>query len=82
MSDTKPLQERLKESITILKKVKEMGIHETDPAYKELSGRFSDWVKGEGWSGDIEFIRYNRKAQVNLPVKKGKYATVNLLVNR
>jgi hypothetical protein len=34
MSDTKPMQERLKESITILKKVKEMGIHQPKD-YKE-----------------------------------------------
>jgi len=83
MSDTKPMQERLKESITILKKIKEMGIHQTDASYKELSSRFSDWVKGgESWSGDIEFTRYNRKAQVSLPTKIGRYASVNLLVNR
>ena len=78
---TKPIQERLKESMTILKQLNELGVHKTNPAYKELSEKFNEWVRGgDSWSGDIEFPRYNRIAQVSLPVKLGRFATCNFLV--
>jgi len=78
---TKSTQERLKESISILKQLNDIGVHSTNPAYKELSGRFNDWVRGgEAWTGDIEFPKYNRIAQVSLPVKLGRVATCNFLV--
>jgi hypothetical protein len=80
---TKPIQERLKESISILQQLNDLGVHKTTAAYKELSEKFNEWVRGgEAWSGDIEFPRYNRIAQVSLPTKPGRVATCNFLVKR
>ena len=53
---TKPTAERIKESMAILKQLQDLGIHITDPSYKELSGRFNDWIKGgEAWVGNVDF---------------------------
>jgi|UniRef100_A0A6C0HFZ4 hypothetical protein len=77
----KTQDERLKESIRILSKLKELGVHVTDHSYKEISGRFNDWIKtGEEWSGTIEFPKYRRTANIHLPVKQGKYAKCDFLV--
>ena len=76
----KTTEEKLKESIHILSQLREAGISHYDPSYKELSTRFSDWVKGtEVWSGTIAFYRYNRKAVINLPQKKKYTAKVDFL---
>jgi hypothetical protein len=80
MAAVKPMAERLKESITLLNKIQELGIGKTDPGYKELSAKFSEWVKGgEVWQGTVDFVRWNRRAHVLLPVKPGAIAKVDLL---
>lgn len=76
----KPIKERLQESMEILGKIRELGIPPTDPGYKALSTKFSEWVKsGEPWSGHVDFELWNRRAQVILPRKKGTPAKCNLL---
>jgi hypothetical protein len=58
-----------------------LGINQNDIGYKELSAKFSDWVKGgEEWQGTIDFYRYNRRARVVLPTKPGQYAKCDLLI--
>jgi hypothetical protein len=77
---TKPMAERIKESMAILKQLQELGIHTTDPSYKELSGRFNDWIKGgEAWVGNVDFYRWNRRAKVLLPTKLGTIAKCDFL---
>lgn len=77
---TKPTAERIKESMAILQKLQELGIHPTDPSYKELSGRFNDWIKGgEAWVGNVDFYRWNRRAKVLLPIKPGTIAKCDFL---
>jgi hypothetical protein len=76
----KTLEERLRESMDILKKVRDLGIADTDPGYKALSAKFSEWVKtGEAWSGKVDFFLWNRRADVILPTKKGVHAKCNLM---
>lgn len=76
----KPLKERLQESMEILSKVKQLGIPDTDPGYKALSAKFSEWVKtGESWTGKVDFELWNRRAHVILPRKAGTPAKCNLL---
>lgn len=76
----KTTADKLKESMTILQNLRDAGVAATDPSYKELSKRFSDWVKGtEPWNGKIDFYRYNRRAVVNLPVKARYLAKLDFL---
>jgi len=77
---SKTTKEKLQESIHILSKLKETGVVDTDPGYKELSHKMSAWVKGdEPFKGTIDFIEYNRQAHVSLPTKLGKVAKVDFL---
>ena len=81
MTSIKSKEERVKESITILNKIKGLGISAMDPGFKELSIQFSEWIKGtESWTGEIELHRYQRTAKLHLPIEKGKTATCNLIV--
>ena len=77
----KTTKEKLQESMTILSKLKETGVDASDPAYKELSQKFSAWVKAddEPYKGTIDFPECNRKAHVVLPTKRGKVAKIDFL---
>jgi hypothetical protein len=79
-NELKSIEEKVKESIQLLSKLREIGIAPTDPSYKELSGKMSEWVKGtEPWNGTINFYRQNRRAIVNLPQKKKYVAKIDFL---
>lgn len=74
------MAEKVKEAVTILKKLKDLGIPETEPGYKMMKEKFDAWIRSdESWSGDVYFPRFGRRAEVNLPTKAGRVSTVNLL---
>jgi hypothetical protein len=76
----KSTEERVRESMSILKKLQELGIPSTDPSYKELSTRFNEWIKGgETWVGNVDFYRWNRRAKVLLPTRPGAVAKCDFL---
>jgi len=77
----KTTKEKLQESIHILSKLKETGVVDTDPGYKELSQKMSAWVKAENqpFKDTVDFVEYSRQAHVNLPTKLGKIAKVDFL---
>ena len=81
ISDCKPREERVKETITLLKRMLELGIPATEPGYKMLKEKFRDWCKedGEAWIGEVYFPRFGRRAEVVLPIQKDRAATVNIL---
>lgn len=80
MSTVKPQTERLKEAMEILHKLKLLGVKDNDPDYKELSGKFNDWIKmGPTWTGTINFYNYNRKAKIVLPIKPQATAKCDFL---
>ena len=68
--------------MSILNKLQDLGIPKSDPAYKELSGKFSEWVKGgDTWQGNVDFLRFNRRAKVLLPTRPGTVAKCDFLVH-
>ena len=78
----KPQTERLKEAMEILNKLKVLGVKDNDHDYKELSAKFSEWVKmGPSWQGTVNFYNYNRKAVVLLPTKPKATAKCDFLVH-
>jgi hypothetical protein len=80
MSQVKTTQERLKESMTILRKLQGLGIPSDDPDYKILSSKFNDWIKGgPQFQGTIDFVPWNRKAILLLPVKTGFVAKCDFI---
>jgi hypothetical protein len=75
----KSLADRLKEGVTLLLKLREVGITDTEPGFQELKAKISEWTKSEdAWSGEIEFARYGRYANVILPSKPGVVASMTL----
>jgi hypothetical protein len=76
----KPQSERIKETITVLKKLKEMGVSPQDAGYVEIKEHLDKWIQGgDKWEGIIQFSRFDQKAEMNIPVKIGKELMVKLL---
>ena len=76
----KMTNERIQESMSILQKLKDMGVSSNDPSYKQLSSHFNTWIKGgDSWVGTVDFYRYNRRAKVILPTKPGTVAKCDFL---
>jgi hypothetical protein len=79
MPDLKPKGDRVKESIEILKKLRDLGVIEREPGYVLTKEKFSEWVNtGEAWSGDIYFPMLQRKAEIVLPARSDRVASLLL----
>ena len=73
--------ERLKEGITLLKKLRETGIDAEDIGSKNIQKAISEWVTtGEEFTDIIPFARYDRNAHISLPKYVGKNASAILKV--
>jgi hypothetical protein len=83
-SPDKPKEERLKETIQLLKRLQEAGIHHTDPGYTEIKRLLSEWVRAEPVPAVarhmIEFPRYGRQAFLVLPKRADRAAEITLKV--
>jgi hypothetical protein len=68
---TKTRQERILDSVRLLKKVKEIGA-DRDTGYPELKGILDRWIEdGLSFSGKIPFPRYGRYIDLFLPWRSG-----------
>jgi hypothetical protein len=77
----KKKEERIAESVKLLKNMEEIGILETCEGYIEFKKVLNTWVTtGEAWKGKIRFHAYGRMADVILPSKDKSYASVMLRV--
>jgi hypothetical protein len=75
----KPKADRVQEGITILKKLREVGIPPTDPGFTEIQNAISAWVRtGEAANHRIVFSRVDRIAELVLPRKRGAVANCTL----
>jgi hypothetical protein len=75
---SKSVSERIKESVTLIAQFKELGVAETEPGLVQLRQQMNEWIRGAStWAGRIEFPRFGRYADVNLPDRTGKVATVD-----
>ena len=77
----KPVADRVKEVVEILKKISGLGIPIESDEVQELKSRFDAYIKeGECWSGQISFANYGRVACVVLPKSARKTIEVTLKV--
>jgi hypothetical protein len=80
--DGKPLKskmDRVKESITILKKLQELGIPKTEPGYTQTKQLLDEWIAGgDLWSGRVDFPRFGRRAELVLPVRPDKSVSMKI----
>jgi hypothetical protein len=73
--------DRLKETIRLLKELERVGITATEPGYTEIKEMMTQWVKdGVKNARSIELVKYNRVADVALPSRADKAASINLRV--
>ena len=73
--EIKPMNDRLKETINLLKQILGLGISDTDPTYLEIKKYLNDWIKSEDKQikeYSFEFVRYGRKGTLTLPWKANK----------
>lgn len=69
----------MKETITLLKKLQEVGIPTIDSGYKEIQARMTAWVNtGEPETFSIAFARVDRRAEVVLPRRADRAASISL----
>jgi len=77
----KTKEDRLKETIRLLKELGRVGYSALDKGYNEVKAVLSQWVTdGEPVDVDIEFPRHNRLAKVSLPKGDDKAAGIVLKV--
>jgi hypothetical protein len=82
-SPPKPKEDRLKETLEILRKLEEFGIVRTEPGFQEIQRRMSAWVAtGEPDDFTAEFPRHGRRAECVLPRRADRVATLALKVLR
>jgi hypothetical protein len=83
MSNEKPLTERVKESITLIKKLKELGLDEREPGYNTIRDHMNNWIKNStAFDGKVEFLYLDRDADLVLPMDSTKAATIALKVRK
>ena len=77
---SKPIGERVKECITIMKKITEdLGLPSESDAVTELRTKMNDYIRsGDAWSGTVDFSSFGRIAECNFPGKAGKLVEVTL----
>lgn len=75
---SKPVGERIKESVTLIAQFKELGVGDTEPGLTQLRQHMNEWIRGgAAWAGRIEFPRFGRYADVSLPDRAGKVAAAD-----
>lgn len=78
---TKPKAERLKETITLLKKLPQVGIPDSSYAYEKVKGLMTAWVNdGPAHTELIDFKSH--WGTLVLPVKEGKVSSLDLKAKR
>ena len=75
----KTREERVKDAVKILTRMKEVGIANTDPGYLETKKYLDDWIKtGDGATYKYKLHRYGRKVELILPTRAGVEPTCHL----
>lgn len=79
--DIKSKGDRLKETITLLKKLPEVGIPTSHYLYDQVKDRMTTWVSdGPAYSERFDFGTH--WGDLSLPVKEGRWASLNLVAKK
>lgn len=80
----KPIQDRVKECVNIMKKLTEsLGLPEDSPELVELRGHMNTYIKsGDAWSGVVDFSPWGRMAHCNFPKGANKPVEVVLKIHK
>ena len=81
MPNLKPKGERLKETITLLKKLPEVGVRRESYAYSQVQDIMTAWVyDGPATRTTIDFESH--VGELVLPVEEGKVSSLDLKVKK
>lgn len=81
MPNLKPKAERLKETITLLKKLPEVGVPRESYAYSQVQDIMTTWVyDGPATRTTIDFETH--VGELVLPVEEGKVSSLDLKVKK
>jgi hypothetical protein len=65
--------ERVRESVEILRKLKDLGVSVSEPGYVATKQLLDTWIaEGETREERIEFPRYGRRLDLVLPAREGR----------
>lgn len=79
----KPKEDRVKETVSIMKELRTLGIPFNCPEVTELRDRLNAYInEGTVWQGTVSFLRFGRIAEVNLPRRADKLIEIKLRVPR
>ena len=79
MVNYKTKGDRVKDAVTILSRLKLVGITDIDPGYQETKRYLDEWIKtGEYAHHKYYFFRYGRKAELILVNRKEVEPTFHL----
>ena len=79
----KPKEDRVKETIRLLKGLQANGLTDRDGPYRAIKDLLTHWVEnGEAVDTKIDLFRQNRIAHISLPKSADKPATIALKVIR
>jgi hypothetical protein len=77
------MADRVKETVTILKKLQEVGIPTTEPGYLETKALMDTWIREGGrQEHTVFFPRFDRRGELTLPARAGQSASLLLKVIR
>jgi hypothetical protein len=79
----KPVADRIQETLEVFNGIKTLGIPLDSPEVNELRSHFNTYIReGVCWSGTLNFLRFGRMAEVDLPRRADKEIVVRLRVPR
>ena len=83
MTTEKPKEDRVKETVAIMRSLTELGIPLNSPEVSELREHLTSYInEGVCWSGSISFQRFGRIAEISLPRRADKLIEVTLRLPR
>jgi len=83
MKTEKPVADRVKETIELMRNIEGLGIPLDCSEVAELRTHLNEYIKdGTCWEGTIDFLRFGRMAEVSLPRRADKTIEVKLRVPR
>jgi len=83
MKTEKPVADRVKETIELMRNIEGLGIPLDCSEVSELRTHLNEYIKdGTCWEGTIDFLRFGRMAEVSLPRRADKTIEVKLRVPR
>lgn len=80
---SKTTASRVKESVELMSKFRELGVADADASLAQIREQMNAWIRGgAAWQGRIEFPRFGRYADVTLPDREGKAATIDFKMHK